>query len=190
MTPFALERQPKNSLMTVVFPDTETMVLVFPPTRYVHVLCVVGVAGAIGLMLALIVGTDPLGWRVRGVGKLVAVASALMLLAFMLLLGRHRLTLTRESVTRSLGVFGLVFPLDRVQFKEVTSIECRSDKFGAVLLLHRRKGGHLFIEGFRFAEERDWVADGLRGLWDDFKATRKAVNGKDRPAARRDDARS
>ena len=47
----------------------------------------------------------------------------------MLLLGRHRLTLTRESVTRSLGVFGLVFPLDRVQFKEVTSIECRSDKF-------------------------------------------------------------
>jgi hypothetical protein len=175
MTPFALERQPKNSQMLVVYPDTDTTVLVFSAVRLIFILCAIGLAGGVVLLIAWIVNSDARGWNAPFVGKLVTMTGVVVFLAIALLFGHYRLTVTPQAVAKSLRVFGMNLPLDRARFTEVTAIVCTTDKLGPVILLNRSRGVPLFLEGFNSPEERDWIAEGLRGLWQDAKRTPKQM---------------
>jgi hypothetical protein len=165
MMPIAAERQPKNSLVSIVISGPDTTVLAFSEGRYVPSLCLFGLAGGIILLLACLAWFDPAGFTFKIVGKAVAIICATVFLAVAFLFGHYRLTVTPQSIVKSLRLLGVNLPADRVKFRDVTDVVCGSDTFGPVIYIHRRRDVPFFVEGFSSPEERDWIAESFRGIW-------------------------
>jgi hypothetical protein len=164
MTPFPLERQPKDSLLSVVMSDIDTTVLVFPRSRYAPILCLLGLAALISLLLYWIISSGDAASHRKTVGKLIVLIGCCVLAAVVWLCGHYRLTITSQTVAKSMRIFGMNLPLDRIQIKDIRDVVCGKNPFGPTIRLHRKGSGSLFLEGFSSPEERDWVAEGLRAI--------------------------
>jgi hypothetical protein len=162
MTPFALDRQPRNSTVTISAVNGATL-LDFPIfSHFVPAILIIGVAGLTGLFAAYIAIFDPTNDRY--LRRAVGLAVVLAIVGVVLLFGHYRLIVTDKSLTKEFRVFGFCVSKESAAFLDTKDIVSQMQKKRAVLLVQRDNGTRIFVEDFSSPEERDWIASNLRDV--------------------------
>jgi len=175
MTPFQSGTEPKGSGIRITRRDMDTTVLILP--RFF------GWSWAL-LLIVLAVGIVLWQWQlaprlfrmdreeaVLPLAEMLLCAGIMVFFAAILLAGRYRVTVTNESVTRGMSVFGINVLKDAARWEDIRRIACEMIKESPVIRLHRFDGEPVLIEGFRSIEDRDWMVQELRSVWRDVKTT-------------------
>ena len=175
MRPFDnLESRPAKSAIVVENTESGTTMLVFPGLVcwwWSLLFCGLGILFIVYNwhgVTRLVQLDDNVTW----LGKPLVVAVMMIFFGVSFLFGHHRVTLTREGISRDLSVFGMGFQRIRSQFSAIKEIACdKSPMTGPVIWIYRTQGDRFIIEGFCSVEERDWVAEELKNVWRNARAT-------------------